>query len=132
MRVLMEFVPPTPVLILVCAFSIARFENQRWIRAFRRSSEVVKFFVLLTGVVSSVFSVVFVVSFGFQFGWKSAIGILILGLIASIIWSLISTVFTLKMFGTGDNVFFWIIGTLAVWPIMFLLAQETIWFGLLG
>ena len=80
-------------------------------------------FVNLTGLVALVFSVVFVVSFGFQFGLKPAIGIFVLGLIASTIWAIISR---------GDSFSIWIIGTLAIWPIMFLLIQETNWFGLLG
>jgi hypothetical protein len=132
----MEFVPPNPALILVSAFAIARFENQRWIKArvsgLQGKSAATGLFIDYTGIVALVFSFVFVVSFGFQFGWKAAIGILVLGLIASIIWALISTLITATMFGTKDSVFFWIIGTLAIWPIMFLLAQETNWFGLLG
>jgi hypothetical protein len=120
--------PDTTATILFCAFMVARFENQRWVRArnsgFRGSSAAVGTIVDLTGAFALLFTIAFVLSFSFDHGWQGGIGLLASGILISLAYSLISTL----MFG-GDLTVLWMVGTFSVWPLAIYLLGKTTWFG---
>jgi hypothetical protein len=107
---------------------IARFENQRWIRArsrgFRGSSAAVGTIIDLTGAVALLFTIAFVISFSFDQGWQGGVGLLASGILFSMAYSLISTL----IFG-GDVATLWMAGTFSVWPLATYLLGKTTWFG---
>lgn len=113
------FFPPQSVAVLYAALAITRFENQRWTRARaggkRGSSQLAGLLVDMTGVVGTLFAIGFVVAFGYFFGWEPAVGLIVIGLLATFIGgSLLGAI-------TGDSLFVWIVATIAVWPLIFAL-----------
>ena len=122
------YLPHGALMGLFSALHVARFENQRWIRARkggkRGMSEVVGVFVDLIGFSAMLFYYLFLISFGLDNSiWHAGI----LFLVASIVGLLASIVFT-SIF-RGDNLILWILGTLAIIPLQVLLFSEVSWFG---
>lgn len=106
----------TQIFAAFAAFSIARFENQRWTRARQRglrgSSEAIGAFVDLTGMIALVGAVILLVWFGFKAGWLQAL-IVFGGTVATGIAYQLVTGFIYR-----DNIVVWILGTLAVYPLL--------------
>ena len=126
---MMEFIPSLSVCLLVGLLSIARFENQRWIRArargMRGASDGIGAFADITGLLGFLFGLAFLGAFSFDNGWKETLGLIVIALLASVVWSVVSTAIF-----RGDNFFLWLIGTLATWPLAILLACQVSWFGI--
>lgn len=126
-----DFIPPAAVASLSIPLSIARFENQRWIRArnngFRGANEGFGFFVDLTGSISFLFGAAFIIAFAWQFGWQQTVALVLISAGTGMIWSLI-----LAVLGIADHWIIWIIGTIAVWPLMIGLSRTISWFGSWG
>ena len=124
-----QFFPPTAILVLSAAFRIARFENQRWTRArrsgFRGTNELFGVFVDTTGSIAMIFELAFVIASGWQFGWLTIVGLFAVGMAATLTWGAITTAIF-----SGDSFFVWMLGTLAIWPLMVVLAFQLSWFGL--
>lgn len=125
-----QFFPPTLVIIISAIFSIARFENQRWVRArmngFRGANQAFGLFVDTTRSVALIFGLSFLVAAGWQFGWLTIGGLMLIGIVTTTLWALLST----PLFG-GDNLFVWMVGTLAIWPLMVVLSLQLNWFGVI-
>ena len=105
--------------------AVSRFENQRWVRAQARglSGNIwVDLVVTSTGFLSLLFGLAFLVSWGLQFGWAAAGGLVLISFIVPMLWTI--------LFRATDNWLIWLIGSIAVWPLMILLASQTNWFGL--
>ena len=123
------FIPPTSILLLAAAFYIARFENQRWVRArargLRGASEGFGVFVDLTGMMSILFALLFLIATGYDFGWRAALGLILITQIVGLAYSLISTAIL-----RGDRIGVWMVGTLSIWALMPFLAIQVSWFGL--
>ncbi len=147
-----QFVPEiTSAAVLFALFFVAQGENQRWVRArsrgFQGSNQLFGFFVDLTGFIAMVYGFAWPVAYGFDYGWPSAVGLYLAGWLAMMVVALImGTVIPLvrsatlseidRRMGMADEItadwfMFWILGTIAVWPLMWLLARTVTWFGYL-
>ena len=116
-------VPETHLIIAACAFSIARYENQRWIRArmhgMQGANKWLGLVVDLTGLAGHAFNFLFLAAYLYDFGWAKALSF------AAIVFALsFVSVFS------RDRFWKWILGTAAIWPIMIYLGFQTTWFGL--
>lgn len=101
-----------------------------WIRArargLRGANELIGLFVDLTGGLSLLFVLAFLIAYWYDVGFIKAIALFMTSVVAGFVYSAISTI-VLK----GDNFIVWLIGTIAVWPILFLLIPQVTWFGVL-
>ena len=93
----------------------------------RGASEGIGLFVDLTGFVSLLFSIAFLIAFTWQFGWPPTVGLIVIFFVAPMAWALVST-----LVFKGDSLTLWIIGTIAIWALMFPLGWQVSWFGMLG
>ena len=118
------FIPPAGLASLIAAFSIARFETQRWVRArnrgMRGASEWMGFFVDATFGIVTTFGIAFLVAFIWEFGWKPALTLVLISFAVPMVWG----------FFMRDHFVVWMIATLACWPLAFFLARQVTWFGL--
>jgi hypothetical protein len=109
----------TQIFAAFAAFSIARFENQRWTRARQRglrgSSEAFGAFVDLTGMVAIIGAVGLLAWFGFKVGWLQALIVFCGTVVAGISYQLLTG------FIYRDNIVVWMLGTLAIYPLLALL-----------
>lgn len=119
-----QFVPPQQILILYVAFSILRFENQRWIRSIASgrtgASALVPAFVNITGFLGLL---VLIGTLGLIFwsaGWRPGLGLMLISFLAGLISS---AVFALLF--RGDSFVIWLLATLAMWPVGYLLIATT-------
>jgi hypothetical protein len=121
---------PLSIVVPAVLLSVARFENQRWIRlrssGVQGDSPLVGAFVDITGGLSLIFAFFFTVAYAYDFGITSAVALLVVTFLAGILWTAVSTI----MLG-GDNVFVWMIGTVAIWPLAIWLSTTLTWFNLL-
>lgn len=118
-----QFIPPATIIALFCAFSILRFENQRWVRAIaggqRGSSDFVVLFVNITASLALLLGVGALGLVFWNAGWKVGLGLLAISFAADIISSII--------IGTvmgGDSFLVQLIATLGLWPLGYFLIQE--------
>lgn len=118
-----------PALILLVFFDAARFENQCWVKArmggFKGSNEEIGFFVDLTGFLANIFYW----SFLFSVGYDHGVGVAIFIFVTFMLIGLISTAISTKLF-KGNNPIAWILSTIILYPLCFLIAPYTSWFGL--
>ena len=125
---ILTYLPPSNVLILFCLLYIARFENQRWMRArqagMQGGSELAGLLVDFIGFSSMIYYYMFLISFGFDNGLWSAILLLS---VASLV-GFLSTIPITFIFG-GDNAVVWAIGTVAIIPLQIILFSYVTWFG---
>ena len=121
----MEMFFPSPVVAALGAiYSMAQFENFRWVRSNHLGltsprSELVRMTVALTALVAAIFVTAFLISFAFERGWMALVGILML-------------MFAVQLFNARfarDSLGVWAIATLALWPLMVAMAFQTTWFG---
>jgi hypothetical protein len=123
-----QFLPAIGLAIVVTLFSIARFENQRWVRArangLRGASNSVGIFVDTTAVVAGIVGLLFLAAYAYDGGWKKALGVVGVSFLASVLYS-----FVLAFVIRGDSLVLWIVGTVAVWPLMAILVTYATWFG---
>ena len=129
------FLPDVKILVLAILLDICRFENQRWALArengLQGSSALVGGFVDWTRRLSYWYYIVFLISCGAVFGFRYAVGLWVLVGLSGVLYSVLSTFIVAKaksgdyLLG-GDNYFLWIVGTIAIWPICFILAVELI------
>ena len=129
MSTILELLPETSLGVLFVLLSTARFENQRWIRArsagLQGSNQTIGAFVDITGALSRIFVIAFVVAYAVDATILEAVVLAALTF-AVTIYSFASS----WVFG-GDNPIVWTVGTIAIWPLIFMLASRVTWFGLL-
>jgi hypothetical protein len=118
-----SYLPDLSFLILWLIFTEVRFENQRWVRArmggLRGASELAGAFVDLTGLVGLLYAAIFLMAYWYDHGFASAAVLLLLGTFLPLIWTAV----------IRDGLVIWIIATVAVWPMMWLIRSEVTWFG---
>ena len=114
-----QFIPEGWLIAIYCLFGIARFENQRWVRArnggLRGSNEGAGAFVDATCWLSQFFGIGFLIWFAVQVGWRQALGLLVIGFGCSLLYALVA----------GDKLWRWVVATLAIWPLMAVLVWIT-------
>tara|TARA_R110000737_G_scaffold109657_2_gene142636 strand:- start:186 stop:584 length:399 start_codon:yes stop_codon:yes gene_type:complete len=125
-----SYIPSYKLALLYSLLSIARFENQRWIRqraaGIRGSSVAGGLFIDATGWFSMIFSFGFLISYGYDIGvWHALILYFIILVISTAVSALITVIVK------GDSLIMWIIGTLAIYPLAILLVHKVSWFGML-
>lgn len=108
-----EWMPEMSVILTSLALSLARFENQRWIRyrnTGRRGINI-KFglFVDLTGGVALLFSFAFVAIYAYMVSWKYALSLVAMNLVIAPLT---------EIFFGGDAIWKWIAGTIMIWFLM--------------
>ena len=127
---MVKYLPNTELLVLFICFGIARFENQRWIRArsrgMRGSNELIGACVDLTGSISLLFVLVFLVAYWYDTNIAKSLALLATSVVIGFVYSLISSIVF-----RGDIFIVWMIGTVAVWPILLFLIPQVTWYGLL-
>jgi hypothetical protein len=88
-----QFLPTSSLAIVVTLFSIARFENQRWVRArsrgLRGASESIAFCVDTTAIAAGIVGLLFLAAYAYDEGWRKAIGIVCVSFLASAIYSFV-------------------------------------------
>jgi hypothetical protein len=108
----------------IAAFSVARFETQRWVRArnqgIRGASHAMGFFVDATFGIASTFGLVLLFALIWDYGWRQTMTLILVGIAVTMIWSLL----------VRDNFLIWTVATIACWPLMYLLGHQVSWFGL--
>ncbi|MEX2650163.1 MAG: hypothetical protein WD673_14220 [Alphaproteobacteria bacterium] len=125
-----EFLPDGVTSLLIVALSIARFENQRWMRArmrgLRGANVLVGELVDWTCILATVLMFAFLIAYGYEVGIGRAVTLLLISVLSMVVYSIASTLIL-----GGDNFVAWLIGTLAVWPIVASLIPRVNWFGYL-
>ena len=125
-----DYLPDPQLLVLVLLFSIARFENQRWIRARRAglmgSSEMVGVIVELTGIIALLFGVAFLIAYWYDTDIIKVVVLVAASIVVGLAYAALS-----GMILKRDSLVLWMLGTVAVWPLGFALAAKVTWFGLL-
>ena len=110
------FIPPTGVAVVWFLLVASRFENQRWVRArnagMRGANETSGIFVDLTCLIGALFCLAFLVAYAIGQGWRPALGLLVIGGAGGLATAFLS----------GDRFMVWLVCTLAVWPLMGVLA----------
>ena len=123
------FLPDTTIAVLSVLFSMARFENQRWIRArlggYRGGSQLSGLIVDMTGPLALLFAVAFLVAYGYDTSVQQAVGLLVITLVGGMVGST-----ALGAMLGGDRIIVWLLATLFVWFLAFGLAAHVSWFGL--
>ena len=123
------YIPDYKLALLYILLSVARFENQRWIRqrmaGIQGSSLAAGLFIDATGFFSMIFSYGYLISYGFDNGFWNALILYFLGFVISFLVSALITIIA-----KGDNWVIWIIGTLAIYPLAISLIPYVTWFGL--
>ena len=121
---LSQFLPSGTIAMYYVIFAVFRFENQRWIRAIASgkigSNPMVPLFVNLSGFLGLIVMVGVVIGLFWYGGWQVGIGTLALGIVSGIATSIL-----LGLIVGGDNFLIWLIATLGMWPVGFLLVAET-------
>ncbi|TDK50783.1 hypothetical protein [Antarcticimicrobium luteum] len=118
-----SYLVPYDLLFLLIAFTLLRFENQRWIRAIARgkvgTSPIVPLFVNVTGLLA------LLVLFGFYavIIWKAGIVVALATIIANTLATIIFG-FLISIV-VGDSFFVWLLATLALWPTGWFLVGST-------
>ncbi|KAA5605867.1 hypothetical protein F1188_09665 [Roseospira marina] len=124
-----DFLPDTIVAVLSVLFSMARFENQRWIRArlngYRGSWQLLGVLVDMTGVLALLFSVAFLVAYDYGTSVEQAVGLLVITFVGGMVGST-----ALGAVLGGDRAIVWLLATLLVWALAVGLATHVSWFGL--
>lgn len=113
--------PTGPLFATVLLLGVARFENQRWVRARMRGmrgenelfGQIVDLSFNLGTIAFYVLLGIFIMEFGFVF----ALSMLASTVVISMIWAAL----------IPDNFIFWFAGFLATWPLLFWLATYTSW-----
>lgn len=127
---MLELLPETGLGVLFLLLGVARFENQRWIRARSRglqgSNQAIGAFVDITGGLSLIFAFFFLVAYAVDTTFLKAVILFVLALAVSGIYSFAST-----LVFKGDNWIVWLVGTIAIWPLSLALVPRITWFGLL-
>jgi len=130
MATILELLPEPSIGVLFLLLSVARFENQRWIRArssgLQGASQAIGAFVDTTGSLSAIFAFAFLIAYAVDTTILKAVVLFILAGAAGIFYTIVST----WMF-KGDNWIIWMVGTIALWPLSLALAPQVTWFGLL-
>jgi len=125
------YIPSYKLALLYSLLSVARFENQRWIRqrmaGIQGSSVAGGLLIDATGFFSMIFSFGFLISYGYDIGIWHALILYFIGFVISFAVSALITVIV-----KGDSLIMWIIGTLAIYPLAILLIPKVSWFGLLS
>ncbi|MCA3653874.1 MAG: hypothetical protein IOB85_05965 [Methylobacterium sp.] len=123
------FFPDWTTASIAALYNFAAFESQRWIRArlngIRGASERIGLFVDTTGTIKLIFLIVFMVGYIYDFGFVLAIKLFLI----MVLIPLTAVVF-LSIVRLADSPLFWILGTVFVWPLMYLLGKRISWFGL--
>jgi hypothetical protein len=136
----------TTTTVLFCLFFIAQSANQRWVRArlagMRGASEGIGLIVDLTGGIALVFGLLWPFAYGFDVGWRYAVGLYAVGFLIMLAYSVVTSALvagikraTLDQIALkhdrmgGDLLVLWVLGTLALWPLMVMLGARVSWFG---
>ncbi len=131
-----SFFPPTDILLVSAALAACRFENQRWVRArasgMRGSSFALGLIPELIGFTAMLFGLIFLIAVGSDFGWKATVGLILFSFGGVMIWTIISTIVTIKIFRRPDNVMFWLLGTILTVPLVIYLFTKVSWFGFMS
>lgn len=123
-----QFMPPTNLTALAILFSALRFQNLRWNQAIGNGMRgasilwpVINFFVATSGFVARFLATLVLGVVLWAASWQEALGLLAF----SFAFGFFASNFIVWMFN-GDWYFFpWILATLGLWPVGFLLYQET-------
>lgn len=114
------FIPPADVALAWAMFNECRFENQRWLRRLSHDTRVgsrpefkiiLELIVGLIGMIGLIGSWIWILYFAYNFGWQPALSLMAVSIGANILRSLL----------TIDSVSVWILGTIGVLPIGYLL-----------
>ena len=110
-----RWLPPMDITIAALILSQIRFELQRWTRASgdgkRGQSQGFTAFVLLTDICVTLIALVCLAMIVWFAGWKPAFGLVILGFIFGIFW----TVLTSLLY--GDNFLVQAVALVVSWPL---------------
>lgn len=120
-----QFVPPTNLAALLILLSVLRFENARWSRAIGFGSKrgllvFLDFFVTTTGFVALLLTIFVLGVVFWEASWQEALGLFAF----SFAFGFVGSACIGWMFG-GDDLWVWILATLGLWPVGFLLYQQT-------
>lgn len=117
-----EYMPPMAVLLSIVVLSRLRFENQRWVNVIlsgrRGSSQAFATFVLVTGLLGTIFYIGTLAFLWWFAGLSVAVGTFALNMLIGIVWSL-----TLGAF-IRDTFMIWLTATLAIWPVSIYVAFQ--------
>jgi hypothetical protein len=96
----------------------------------------------LSGGIAMVFGLIWPFAYGFDAGWQHAVGLFAVGFAIMMAFSLASTALVARVKRAtmdsralefdrmgGDWLLLWLLGTLAVWPLMVILGTRVSWFG---
>ena len=124
-----NLLPDLHLWLIFIVLHIARFENQRWVRSrlqgLRGESESFGLFVDLTGLWSGAYSLVFLIAYMVDASILDAIILWVLAEIVCFVYVKLSFLVYI-----GDSVLMWMIGTISIYPIAYVLFSKVTWFGL--
>lgn len=106
-------------LLIICAF-----ENQRWFKSGVYSGSIERELVENIGVVAMVCQYGFCVLYGWDVSVWSAPLLFALGIISAQIYVLL-----IGLISPGDHKVLWILGSVSILPIVFLIGSKLTWLG---
>lgn len=123
-----QFMPPTTLAALAILFSALRFQNQRWnqaigngMRGASRLWPLINFYVATSGFVAKLFAIFVLGVVFWAESWQEALGLFAF----SFAFGFTASNLVVWMFN-GDWYFLpWLLATLGLWPVGFLLYQKT-------
>lgn len=130
METILDLLPEPSLGGLFVLLNVARFENQRWIRArlsgLQGANQAFGAFVDITGGLSKIFAFAFLIAYAVDTTILKAVVLFILAGAAGTFYTFVST-WVFK----GDNWIIWMVGTIALWPLSLALVPQVTWFGIL-
>lgn len=78
-------------------------------RGMRGENQAFGFFIDISGGIGIIFSIVFVISYALLVNWRYSVSIVVINFIALPLS---------ELFSSGDDVWKWLLGTIAIWPLM--------------
>lgn len=106
-------------MLIICAF-----ENQRWVRSQSYSSSLVRELVENTGVLAVVGKYGFLLLYGWDLSFWSALALFTWGFIVTAVYVLL-----MGMIAPGDHPFVWMLCSVLLYLVAFILASKVTWFG---
>ncbi len=124
-----NFLPDLHLGLMFILLDTARFENQRWVNArlqgLRGANKSFGLFVDNTGIWSGIYSYAFLIAYMVDASILDAIVLYVLAQIIGLIYTMLSS-----LLFRGDSLIIWMIGTISIYPIAYVLFSKVTWFGL--
>ena len=121
--VLEAYLVPLSVLWPILAFSMLRFENQRWIRSIRSGKTgdlpIVSLLVNITGFLG----ILVIIASYVVFVWQAGFGLAVATFVANLVFGLVVGTM-LSVIIRGDNFAVWLLSTIAMWPVGLILVTN--------